>query len=126
MNILVVDDDSDLRNFLAGEIHEAGYGVGQAANGVEAVLQVLDHKPDAVVMDIRMPKLDGVDALRILRHLDPALPVIMLTGQAGQGDMLQASQLGALICLLKPVPIERLLEILADRLRRSDQPDQGR
>ncbi len=112
MKILIVDDEDDLRRFLAGEIQNAGHRVQQAANGVEAVLQVLDDRPDAVLMDIRMPKLDGIDALRILKHLDPALPIIMLTGQAGRGDMLLASQLGAQTCLLKPIQVDRLLESL--------------
>ncbi len=112
MKILIVDDEDDLRRFLAGEIQNAGHRVQQAANGVEAVLQVLDDRPDAVLMDIRMPKLDGIDALRILKHLDPALPIITLTGQAGRGDMLLASQLGAQTCLLKPIQVDRLLESL--------------
>lgn len=112
MMILVVDDEDDLRDFLAGEIQNAGYQVEQAANGVEAVLQVREHRPDAVIMDIRMPKLDGIDALRILKRLVPALPIIMLTGQAGRGDMLMASQLGAQTCLLKPIQVDRLLETL--------------
>ncbi len=126
MKILVVDDDGDLRDFLATEIQAAGHEVERAANGVEAVLQVLDHGPDAVVMDIRMPKLDGVEALRILKHLEPALPVIMLTGQAGRGDMLQVSQLGALTCLLKPIQVDRLLEILDITLRQTVQTKQKR
>lgn len=111
--ILVVDDEKDVVDFLSDELQAAGYTTGAAANGVEAVLTVLDGGWEAVVMDIRMPKLDGVNALRIIRRAAPSLPVIMFTGQAGQGDILESTRLGAFACLLKPVTIDKLLAALA-------------
>lgn len=124
MKILIVDDEDDLRHFFAGEIQSAGYQVAQAANGVDAVLQVLEQGADAMIMDIRMPKLDGIDALRILKRLAPALPIIMLTGQAGRGDMLLTTQLGAQTCLLKPIQVDRLLETLDLALQQTTQTNQ--
>ena len=89
-----------------------GFATGDAYNGVEAVLKVLDDKPDAVLMDIRMPKLDGLGALRIIRRIAPEVPVVMFTGQAGQGDMLESTRLGAFSCLSKPLAIEKVINTL--------------
>lgn len=117
--ILVVDDEPDLRRYLADELTDEGHRVDTAADGVEAVLRAIDGGLDAVLMDIRMPRLDGLNTLRILRRLAPNLPVIMFTGQAGQGDMLETTRLGAVTCLLKPVNIERLKEILQQAVGRA-------
>jgi CheY-like chemotaxis protein len=66
------------------ELQEAGFIAGTAADGVKAVLQVIGGGWDAVLMDIRMPKLDGINALKIIRRIAPHLPVIMFTGQAAR------------------------------------------
>lgn len=115
-HVLIVDDEPDLRNFIAAELRDAGYQVDTASTGVEAILQVIEGGLDAVVMDVRMPHLDGLDALRILRRLAPALPIVMCTGGAGRGDMLESNRLGAITCLTKPVVIERLREVLQQAL----------
>jgi DNA-binding NtrC family response regulator len=107
--ILVVDDEHDLADYLAEELKTAGFLTCTAADGVDAVLQVLDGGWDGIVMDIRMPRLDGINALRIIRRVAPHLPVIMFTGQAGQGDMLESTRLGAFTCLVKPLAIDKLI-----------------
>ena len=116
--ILIVDDEQDLADYLAGELKMAGFTTGTAVNGVEAVLQVLDGGWDGIVMDIRMPKLDGINALKIIRRIAPRLPVIMFTGQAGQGDMLESTRLGAFTCLAKPLMIDKLISTLNQALAR--------
>ncbi|HTY38690.1 MAG TPA: response regulator [Bacteroidota bacterium] len=110
--ILVVDDEPDVLNHLEQELGRNGWETGRAENGVEAVLKVLDGGWDIVLMDIRMPHLNGVHALRLMKRIAPALPVIMFTGQAGQGDMLETRRLGAYACLLKPIDFDRLLSTL--------------
>ena len=110
--ILIVDDEQDLVKHIAAELRAVGFATGDAYNGVEAVLKVLDDKPDAVLMDIRMPKLDGLGALRIIRRIAPEVPVVMFTGQAGQGDMLESTRLGAFSCLSKPLAIEKVINTL--------------
>ncbi len=117
--ILVVDDEPDLRRYLADELTDDGYRVDTAGDGVDAVLRVIDGGIDLVLMDIRMPRLDGLNALRILRRLAPSIPVIMFTGQAGQGDMLETTRLGAKTCLLKPVNVDRLKETVVQSLGRA-------
>jgi DNA-binding NtrC family response regulator len=76
------------------------------------VLAVLDGGYDAVLLDIRMPKLDGVNALRIIRRVAPGVAAIMFTGQAGQGEMYESVRLGAFACLLKPIATDKLLDAL--------------
>lgn len=110
--ILIVDDEPDVAEFFADELEFAGYQTDQAGNGVEAVMKFVDGGWGAVLMDIRMPKLDGVNALRIMKRLNPAVPVILFTGQAGRGDMYEATRLGAYSCLLKPVAPEKLISLL--------------
>jgi DNA-binding NtrC family response regulator len=110
--ILIVDDEADILEFLADELSLAGYNTDQAEDGIEGVLKVLNGGYDAVLMDIRMPKLDGIGALKIIRKINPKLPVIMFTGQAGTGEMGESSRLGAFTCLLKPVAVDKLLKTI--------------
>ncbi len=110
--VLIVDDEPDLRQYLAFELEGRGFGTAMAGDGVDAIMHVLDGGFDALVMDIRMPRLDGLNALRIIRRVAPQLPVVMFTGQAGQGDMLESTRLGATTCLLKPFPIDKLETVL--------------
>ncbi len=110
--ILIVDDEQDVLDHLEGELGRSGWETGRAENGVEGVLKVLEGGWDIVLMDIRMPHLNGVNALRLMKRIAPSLPVIMFTGQAGQGDMLETSRLGAYACLLKPIDLDRLIGTL--------------
>jgi two-component system response regulator AtoC len=110
--VLIVDDDYDLVEFMADELRFSGWDADVAHDGVEAVLALLDAQYDVILMDIRMPKLDGVNALRIIRKLSPQIPVVMFTGQAGHGDIEESSRLGAFDCLLKPVSRDKLLDTL--------------
>lgn len=119
--ILIVDDEPDMLTFLSDELQGYGWHTGTALNGVEAVLSVLNGGWDAVLMDIRMPKLDGINALQIIRRLAPNLPVVMLTGQAGQGDMYESTRLGAFTCLLKPIQADKLKLALEQAVARSIQ-----
>ena len=117
--ILIVDDEADVREHIEEELARRGWETATADDGVEAVLRVIDGGWNSVLMDIRMPVLNGVDALRIIRRLNPSLPVIMFTGQAGQGEMLETKRLGAFACILKPVVIEKLLALLTEATQNS-------
>ncbi|MBL8056700.1 MAG: response regulator [Anaerolineales bacterium] len=117
--LLIVDDERDLANYLAEELAGSGYATDVAGDGVEAVLRVLDGGWDGLLMDIRMPRLDGINALRIIRRIAPRLPVVMFTGQAGQGDMLETMRLGAFTCLAKPLAMDKLEAVLRQALARA-------
>jgi two-component system response regulator AtoC len=119
VRILVVDDDREVANYLVNELQTAGWQTGVACDGVEAVLNVLEGDWDAVLMDVRMPKLDGLGALRLIRRLAPHLPVILFTGQANPGDLIESTRQGAFTCLPKPINSDKLLKIIRQALPRT-------
>ena len=120
IRILIVEDERLLAEELRERLVSIGATVvGAAVTGTQAVTLAKQLRPDLVLMDIRMPRLDGLNALRILRRLAPSIPVIMFTGQAGQGDMLETTRLGAKTCLLKPVNVDRLKETVVQSLGRA-------
>lgn len=110
--ILVVDDEKELAQYLADQLAESGYEAETALDGVEAVLKAIDGNLDAIIMDIRMPKLDGINAIKIIRKITPDLPVLAFTGQAGQSDIVESVRQGAYTCLLKPIKFSELLKTL--------------
>jgi DNA-binding NtrC family response regulator len=117
--ILIVDDEEDLVEHLKVIVERQGWVSGSAYDGVEAVLKVMDGGWDAVMMDICMPNLDGLGALKLIRRHSPKLPVVLFTGQAGQGDMMNAYRCGAYACLLKPVEGEQVVKALREAIERA-------
>lgn len=107
--ILLADDEKNFAEVLRSELDEAGYDVMLARDGVEAVLKAIDNKFDMAILDIMMPNLDGINAVKILRKIDPNLPVITFSGVAGSGDMASSIKAGAIRCLTKPFSVEQLL-----------------
>ena len=115
-NVLVVDDENEVATYVANELNSRGYTVSTVNDGVEAVLKIADSNWDALLMDIRMPKLDGLNALRIIRRLKPDMPIIMFSGSSSNNEMILSTRLGADTCLLKPVNLDYLLKTLKDLL----------
>ena len=111
--VLIVDDEKELAEVVAEQLAHAGYETGLAFDGVEAVLAVLDISWDIVLMDVRMPRLDGINALRIIRKLAPEVPVIMYSGQVGKADMIESIRLGAYACLTKPIVIDDVIKSIS-------------
>ncbi len=108
MKILLVEDDRNFGRVLKGELADDGREVDLAADGVEAVLKFIEGAYDFVLLDIKMPKLDGINALRIIRKLNPRVPAITYSGNAGSGEMAESVKAGALRCLTKPFEIRQL------------------
>lgn len=107
--ILVVDDDADLRELLKESLQNRGYAVKTAANGMEAIDAMASGLVDLVLLDIRMPTLDGLAVLSELGYRFSSVPVIVITGLASHEEVEQALKLGARSCLRKPFELERLL-----------------
>lgn len=107
--ILLADDDQDLRTLLTDELLDAGYEVTAVPDGVEAVVAAAELPFDLFLLDMLMPRMDGLSTIRVLHKLAPGVPVIAFTGYIGQGYMGQAAALGV-ICLSKPVTTEDLLK----------------
>ena len=96
---------------------------GSAHNGEEAVRLALELEPDAVLMDLEMPVLDGFDATRLLRRLLPACPVVVLTASLSPEDAHRARTAGAVAFLNKGCSAERLVEALVDAVPSALLPD---
>lgn len=109
MKILLAEDDRNFGVVLSGELAQDGNTVDIAYDGVEAVINFIS-KPDYdfIILDIRMPILDGINALRIIRKMNPAVPAVIISGNAGSGEMLESARAGAIRCLSKPFEIDQL------------------
>lgn len=112
MRILLVEDDKNFGYVLKGELADTGYEIDLAQDGVEGVIKFIDGNYDFVLLDIKMPKLDGINALRIIKKLNPRVPAITYSGNAGSGEMAESVKAGAIRCLTKPFEISQLKEEL--------------
>lgn len=120
MNILIAEDDRNFGKILKTELQEEGYTIDLVNDGVEAVLRSIDEKYDFLVFDIKMPKLDGINALRIIKRINPRIPAVTISGNAGSGEMAESVKVGAIRCLTKPFEIAQLRqEIKKHGLRNS-------
>jgi two-component system, OmpR family, response regulator MprA len=116
--VLVVDDEPAVREAIRAGLEFEGYQVAMAADGLGALEQVAKEAPDVVVLDVMMPGMDGLTALRRLRSVDPALPVLLLTARDTVGDRVTGLDLGADDYLTKPFDLDELLARLRSLIRR--------
>jgi two-component system chemotaxis response regulator CheY len=110
--ILVVDDAAFMRVRAAKVLQDSGHEVLQAENGAEAVKAYAAHQPDAVLMDITMPEMDGLAALKEIKKLDPSARVAMVTAMGQQSIVMEALKAGAKDFVLKPFQPDRVLGAL--------------
>lgn len=109
--VLVVDDSSFMRTLLKEILQKGGYQLaGEAANGREAVEQFGRLRPDLVTMDIVMPELDGIEAVKAIRAADPGARIVMVSAMGQQGLVIDAIQAGARDFIIKPFQTARVLE----------------
>jgi two-component system, OmpR family, response regulator MprA len=116
--ILVVDDEPAVRENLRIGLEFEGYSVAVAEDGVAALAQVGAAAPDLVIMDVMMPRMDGLTACRRLRARDPATPILMLTARNATGDEVAGLDTGADDYLTKPFDFDALLARVRALLRR--------
>jgi two-component system, chemotaxis family, chemotaxis protein CheY len=110
--ILVVDDAAFMRVRAAKVLEDAGHEVSQAENGLDAVQKYADWRPDAVLMDITMPEMDGLAALKEIKKIDPGARVAMVTAMGQQAIVMEALKSGARDFVLKPFQPDRVLAAL--------------
>jgi len=118
--LLVADDDRAVRESLRRALTLEGYEVDLAADGAEALARAVSSSPDAVVLDVLMPELDGLGVCRRLRETGDRVPVLMLTARDTVGDRVAGLDAGADDYLVKPFALEELLARLRALLRRAD------
>jgi DNA-binding NtrC family response regulator len=112
--VLVVEDDPELRELYAAYLEDEGFTAARAADGLEALLQIKRVRPANVVLDLLMPRLGGLDALRRIKAFDPSIRVVVVTGAEDSALPGQALALGASAILKKPVAAETLLLALTE------------
>lgn len=110
-NILVCDDAAFMRMMIKDILTKNGYNVaGEAENGAKAVEKYAELKPDLVLMDITMPEMDGIQALKAIKSSDSGAMVIMCSAMGQQAMVIEAIQAGAKDFIVKPFQAERVLE----------------
>lgn len=124
--ILIVDDQKAVRLMLELFFRGEGYLVKTATNGAEALHLVKAEAPDIVIMDVKMPVMDGLEALPLLKSASPETKIIMITGYADTTTLEEVWQKGASDFILKPFDLEVLNEhvrrLLADRPEGNEPP----
>jgi len=110
IKVLLVDDEVDFVETLAERLRTRGMDVEVATSGAQAIDKVDQRAFDAVVLDLAMPGIDGIETLKKLLKKNPDLQVMLLTGQATVKSAVEATNLGALDVLEKPTDIETLME----------------
>jgi two-component system, OmpR family, alkaline phosphatase synthesis response regulator PhoP len=126
--VLAVDDEPNIRRLMEVNLQRAGYRVGTAADGREALAKIREERPDMVVLDVMMPQMDGFELLQILKQ-DPetaGIPVIMLTAKAQDADVFRGWQGGVHMYLTKPFNPLQLLTVARRIFEEEEQPEEGR
>jgi len=113
MKILLIEDDEDVAEVLAEAFAAGGHEIAIALTGEDGLARLARDHPDAIVLDVRLTGLNGVDVLRQIRSLDPGLPVIIMTGLATPGELTEIRRLGVTEIVEKPELLKRFGEALA-------------
>jgi DNA-binding NtrC family response regulator len=129
LKVLLVDDEQEFLETLSKRLEMRDVETKLALDGKQALEAVQDEEPDVMVLDLKMPGMDGMEVLRRIKSAFPGVPVVMLTGHGTKKDEEQARELGAYAYLQKPVELNRLSEILreafesaaAERARRAPE-----
>jgi two-component system, OmpR family, response regulator MprA len=122
MSLLVVDDDRALREVLRRALQVGGYEVRLAETGAAALNEVSAQPPEAIVLDIGLPDIDGLEVCRLLRREGNRVPVLMLTARDAVSDRIEGLDAGADDYLVKPFDIDELQARIRALLRRAEPP----
>ena len=115
-SVLVIDDDVRVRDMLKQFLEKKGYNVSVVKNGEEALHAVESDRPQMILLDVKMPKMNGVAALQEIRRVNADVPVMMITGQDDLETVRECLRLGAFDCMLKPLDFEYLATSVRGKL----------
>ena len=111
--VMIVDDAKIIRSILRKFLVVGGHEIiCEAANGIEAINGYMEHKPDIVTMDINMPDIGGVVAVKKIISIDPQAKIIMISGVSQKETVLEAIKAGAKHYMIKPVTEQKFLEVI--------------
>ena len=119
--ILVVDDEPPIVNMVAYNLRQANYRVITAQDGQEALVQARQEQPDLIILDLMLPRLDGLEVCRAIRR-ERDVPIIMLTARDTEVDRVVGLELGADDYVVKPFSVRELMVRVKNVLRRTDPP----
>jgi DNA-binding response OmpR family regulator len=122
--VLIIEDDSSMLRGLKDNFEYSGYNVMTAADGEVGLNAALDAKPDLIILDIMLPKINGYEICRLIRKENLDIPIIMLTAKGEESDIILGLNLGADDYVTKPFSIKELLARAAAFLRRRKQQEQ--
>jgi CheY-like chemotaxis protein len=122
--ILIADDEKEIRELFIDSLQRHGYTVVSAEDGKEAIERIKEGDVSVAFLDIRMPGMNGIDALKQIRELSPKTQVIMITGYSQDETVEQALELGSFLCLMKPFKVQDVLGLM-DVLGANDEPSAG-
>jgi len=125
IRVLLVDDEAGYTDVLANRLRKRGLAVSKAYSGGEALRRMRGEVFDVAVVDLKMPDMDGIELLRILKMMDPALQVIMLTGHGSASACREGMSLGAYDYLTKPCELEELLDKIRAASEKAAAPPAG-
>ena len=123
MNVLIVDDELDVRESIERALLLEQYSVKMATNGREALAAIAAEQPDVVILDVLMPGIDGQDVARRLRRMGIRVPILMLTAREAVNDRVAGLDGGADDYLVKPFALDELLARVRALYRRSTPGD---
>jgi DNA-binding response OmpR family regulator len=123
--ILVVDDEPEVVDLVSFNLKQAGYAIGTASDGVEAIKKARSLAPDLILLDVMMPELDGLAVCEILRRdsATSSIPIIMLTALSGELSRLAGLGSGATDFISKPFSPKVLLARIENLLQKAENPD---
>lgn len=125
LHILLIDDEVHFAATMAKRLRKRGFVVHEAGSGPEG-LRLLEESPiDAVVLDVKMPEMDGIQALREIRVRFPKVAVIMLTGHADMESTISGMAMGAFDYLMKPADLDELVRTLLEACDRGRKMGEG-
>jgi two-component system, NtrC family, response regulator AtoC len=110
--ILIADDEKNMRWILSKNLKEEGFDIIEAADGEEAFNLFMDKEPDMILLDYKMPVIDGMEVLKRIRTINDSIPVIMITAHGSTDAAVEAMKLGAADYLSKPFDMEELKLII--------------
>ena len=123
--ILVIDDEQGIRAALGQLLEYEGYDVRSVANAADGIAEYQKWRPHLVFLDVKMAGMDGMEALKRLRELDPTATIVMISGHATIRTAVEATQLGAYEILEKPLDTDRILVMLRNALSRLDLQEEN-
>ncbi len=122
--ILIVDDDKGIRNTLREILQFEKYTVDEATDGLDCLVKIKQNKYDVIIMDIKMPKMDGMEAIERVQILSPETPVVMISGHGNIDTAVEAVKKGAFDFISKPPDLNRLLITIRNAMDKSELIDE--